>query len=39
MKGKPFEKIKFTVVKKASFSKPIYLEDGEYVYIHLESCC
>lgn len=30
LKGKPFEKIKFAVVKKAQFSKPIYLEDGEY---------
>lgn len=29
MKGKPFEKIKFAVVKKASFSKPIYLGDED----------
>jgi len=29
LKGKPFEKIKFAVVKKAQFSKPIYLEDED----------
>lgn len=28
IKGKLFEKIKFAVVRKASFSKPIYLVDG-----------
>lgn len=28
IKGKLFEKVKFAVVKKASFSKPIYLSDG-----------
>lgn len=30
IKGKPFEKIKFAVVPRASFSTPRYLEDGEY---------
>lgn len=29
LKGKPFEKIKFAVVKKQTFSKPQYLEDGK----------
>lgn len=28
MKGKNFEKIKFAVVKRASYSKPTYLTDG-----------
>lgn len=28
IKGKPFEKIKFAVIKKTNFSKPTYLEDG-----------
>jgi ubiquitin carboxyl-terminal hydrolase 7 len=28
LKGKLFEKIKFSVVKKTAFSKPIYLNDG-----------
>ena len=30
IKGKPFEKIKFAVVKKLSYSKPQYLGDGMY---------
>jgi ubiquitin carboxyl-terminal hydrolase 7 len=30
IKGKNFEKIKFAVVPRASFSSPKYLEDGEY---------
>jgi hypothetical protein len=34
IKGKPFEKIKFAVVPRASFSTPKYLEDGK----HLSSC-
>lgn len=29
IKGKPFEKIKFAVVKKSSYSKPIYLNDDD----------
>lgn len=29
IKGKPFEKIKFAVVPRASFSTPKYLEDGK----------
>ena len=28
MKGKNFEKIKFAVVKRSSYSKPTYLNDG-----------
>jgi ubiquitin carboxyl-terminal hydrolase 7 len=28
IKGKPFEKIKFAVVQKSNYSKPMYLEDG-----------
>lgn len=30
IKGKPFEKIKFSVVQRGSFSGPKYLEDGEF---------
>lgn len=30
IKGKNFEKIKFAVVPRGSFSSPKYLEDGEY---------
>jgi hypothetical protein len=30
MKGKNFEKIKFAVVKRSSYSKPTYLTDGKY---------
>jgi len=30
MKGKNFEKIKFAVVKRSSYSKPTYLNDGNY---------
>jgi len=29
IKGKPFEKIKFAVVRKSMFSKPIYLADDD----------
>lgn len=29
IKGKPFEKIKFAVVRKTNTPKPIYLSDGE----------
>lgn len=29
IKGKPFEKIKFAVVKKSQYSKPVYLEDDD----------
>lgn len=29
IKGKPFEKIKFAVVPRASFSSPKYIEDGK----------
>jgi ubiquitin carboxyl-terminal hydrolase 7 len=32
IKGKQFEKIKFAVVQKASFSKPKYLEDGKFCF-------
>ncbi|KAF8540340.1 hypothetical protein BDD12DRAFT_734829 [Trichophaea hybrida] len=32
IKGKPFEKIKFALVKKSSFSKPIYLNDDDTLY-------
>jgi ubiquitin carboxyl-terminal hydrolase 7 len=28
IKGKNFEKIKFALVKRASYSKPLYLQDG-----------
>jgi len=28
IKGKPFENIKFAVIKKSSYPKPVYLEDG-----------
>jgi ubiquitin carboxyl-terminal hydrolase 7 len=34
IKGKSFEKIKFAVVPRASFSSPKYLEDGEYLSNH-----
>jgi ubiquitin carboxyl-terminal hydrolase 7 len=30
IKGKNFEKIKFAVVKRSSYSKPTYLEDGTH---------
>jgi ubiquitin carboxyl-terminal hydrolase 7 len=30
MKGKNFEKIKFAIVKRSSYSKPTYLTDGKY---------
>jgi len=30
IKGKPFEKIKFAVVRKSNTPKPVYLSDGEY---------
>jgi hypothetical protein len=36
-KGKSFEKIKFAVVRRAHFSKPTYLSDGEYS--HLPAGC
>lgn len=29
IKGKPFEKIKFAVVKKSQYSKPVYIEDDD----------
>lgn len=29
LKGKSFEKIKFAVVKRANYSKPQYLSDGQ----------
>jgi hypothetical protein len=29
-KGKSFEKIKFAVVRRGQFSKPQYLDDGEW---------
>lgn len=32
IKGKPFEKIKFALVQRGSFSGPKYLEDGEHYY-------
>lgn len=32
IKGKPFEKIKFAVVPRASFSTPKYLEDGKNLF-------
>jgi ubiquitin carboxyl-terminal hydrolase 7 len=30
MKGKNFEKIKFAVVRRSSYSKPTYLTDGKF---------
>lgn len=32
LKGKPFEKIKFAVVKKSAYSKPVYLTDDDVLY-------
>jgi len=32
IKGKPFEKIKFAVVKNVNYSKPIYLNDDDVLY-------
>lgn len=32
LKGKSFEKIKFAVVRRAQFSRPQYLADGEWIY-------
>ena len=29
LKGKSFEKIKFAVVRRAHYSKPVYLKDGK----------
>ena len=29
VKGKQFEKIKFAIVQRSAYSKPIYLNDGE----------
>jgi ubiquitin carboxyl-terminal hydrolase 7 len=31
IKGKAFEKIKFAVVPRISYSRPIYLNDGEFL--------
>jgi ubiquitin carboxyl-terminal hydrolase 7 len=31
MKGKNFEKIKFAIVKRSSYSKPTYLTDGKWI--------
>lgn len=31
LKGKSFEKIKFAVVRRANYSKPQYLNDGEFM--------
>lgn len=36
LKGKSFEKIKFAVVRRASYSKPQYLNDGESPLCELE---
>jgi len=36
IKGKPFEKIKFALVRKSSFSKPIYLNDDDVLYDIIE---
>jgi ubiquitin carboxyl-terminal hydrolase 7 len=36
MKGKNFEKIKFAVVKRSSYSKPTYLADGMFCHILLQ---
>lgn len=33
LKGKNFEKIKFAVVKRSSYSKPTYIQDGECMSI------
>jgi hypothetical protein len=30
LKGKSFEKIKFAVIRRAAYSKPQYLNDGEW---------
>lgn len=29
MKGKSFEKIKFAVVKRSMYTRPVYLQDGK----------
>jgi ubiquitin carboxyl-terminal hydrolase 7 len=39
IKGKNFEKIKFAVVKRSSYSKPTYLEDGTTTYALLFFWC
>lgn len=36
-KGKNFEKIKFALVKRASYSKPIYLSDGTLLHLALRA--
>lgn len=33
LKGKSFEKIKFAVVRRAQFSRPQYLVDGELSFL------
>lgn len=30
MKGKSFEKIKFAVVKRSTYVRPVYLTDGKF---------
>jgi ubiquitin carboxyl-terminal hydrolase 7 len=35
IKGKNFEKIKFAVVRRSSYSKPTYLEDGKTTHVLL----
>jgi ubiquitin carboxyl-terminal hydrolase 7 len=39
MKGKNFEKIKFAVVKRSSYSKPTYLHDGMVPYFPIVLRC
>ena len=38
IKGKNFEKIKFAVVKRSSYSKPKYLTDGKYDLTSFVGC-
>ena len=39
LKGKSFEKIKFAIVRRASYSKPQYLEDGKRATEPAILCC
>lgn len=38
IKGKSFEKIKFAVIRRSSFSRPQYLEDGKFYFGPLSFC-
>lgn len=35
IKGKAFEKMKFAVVTRASYSRPLYLDDGKLAAINV----